>query len=48
MQICSGCDNECEIGEQYCLDCLREIELEDWIDSHYSEEEEEEPPKLEQ
>jgi len=34
MQICSGCDNECEIGEQYCSECLQEIALEDWIESY--------------
>jgi len=34
MHICSGCDNECEIGEQYCLDCLREIAQDDWEESH--------------
>jgi len=39
MQICSGCDNECEIGEQYCSECLSEIALEDWIDAQSDEDE---------
>lgn len=34
MHICSGCDNECEIGEQYCLECLREIAQDDWIEAN--------------
>jgi len=39
---CSGCGNECEIGEQYCLECLYEIDLEEWIDSQIEESEESE------
>lgn len=33
LHQCSGCENMCEIGEQYCTDCRYETALEDWIDA---------------